>query len=376
MVFAMHAEIAGAGFAGLTAAIALRQRGWSVRVHEKEAALRAFGAGIFIWENGLRVLHAIGAYDDVVRGAHQAPAYESRRDGVCVAFQRVNGASRFRLLTMTRQHLYAAILAAAQRHGVEILTRSAAAGARPEGILQLADGQCASAELVIAADGVRSCVRDSLGLVGTRRKYQDGIIRVLLDSTDLVGGAWNHVIDFWAFKPRTARILYAPCEAGRRYFGMMAPLEDVAASALPIDAAIWASCFPAFTSALKLIGARGRHDVYETTYLNSWSAGRVAIIGDAAHAMPPTLAQGACCAMMNALSLAEFVSDGSDIAAALRRWEVQERQLTDHTQARSAELARTRALGSGMQWDDVGLRAALHVPTGTRPADYARIRHG
>ena len=69
----MHAEIAGAGFAGLAAAIALRQRGWSVRVHEKEAELRAFGAGIFVWENGLRVLHAIGAYDDVVRGAHQAP---------------------------------------------------------------------------------------------------------------------------------------------------------------------------------------------------------------------------------------------------------------------------------------------------------------
>src|ERR1035438_9188608 len=65
----MHAEIAGAGFAGLTAAIALRRRGWTVRVHEKDAALRAFGAGIFIWENGLRVLQAIGAAEDVVRGA-------------------------------------------------------------------------------------------------------------------------------------------------------------------------------------------------------------------------------------------------------------------------------------------------------------------
>jgi 2-polyprenyl-6-methoxyphenol hydroxylase-like FAD-dependent oxidoreductase len=70
----MHAEIAGAGFAGLTVAIALRRCGWSVRVHEKDAALRAFGAGIFIWENGLRVLHGIGATVDVVRGAHRAPA--------------------------------------------------------------------------------------------------------------------------------------------------------------------------------------------------------------------------------------------------------------------------------------------------------------
>src|SRR5690242_10913646 len=101
----MHAEIAGAGFAGLTAAIALHHRGWTVRVHEKEPELRAFGAGIFIWENGLRVLHAIHAYEDVIDAAHHPPAYESRRDGVCTALERINGENRYRLLTMTRQHL-------------------------------------------------------------------------------------------------------------------------------------------------------------------------------------------------------------------------------------------------------------------------------
>jgi hypothetical protein len=54
--------------------------------------------------------------------------------------------------------------------------------------------------------------------------------------------------------------------------------------------------------------------------------------------------------------------------------EAQERPLTDHTQARSAELAATRALGAGMQWDDIGLRAAQHVPFGTRPEEFARAR--
>ena len=371
----MHAEIAGAGFAGLAAAIALRQRGWSVRVHEKEATLRAFGAGIFVWENGLRVLHAIGAYDDVVRGAPQPSAYESRRDGVSVTLEKVNGGNPFRLLTMTRQHLYGGILAAAQRERVEICTRSEAVGARPEGVLQLADGRSLPADLVIAADGVRSALRESLGIAGARRKYQDGLIRVLLEeSADLVGEPWNRVIDSWVLNPRTLRILYAPCEEGRRYIGLMAPVDAKDASTLPIDPAVWEPCFPEFASALRLIGSRGRHDVYETTRLDTWSVGRVAVVGDAAHAMPPQLAQGACCAMMNALSLAQFVSDGSEITPALQRWEAQERHLTDHTQARSAELARTRALGSGMQWDDVGLRAALHVPTGTRPADYERLR--
>ncbi len=337
-------------------------------MHEKEAALRAFGAGIFVWENGLRVLHAIGAYDDVVRGAPQPSAYEfAPRRGV----RHPREGERAQPLPAADHDAPASlcgILAAAQREGVEILTRSEAVGARPEGVLQLADGRSLPADLVIAADGVRSALRDSLGLVGTRRKYQDGLIRVLLEErTDLVGEPWNRVINSWVLNPRTLRILYAPCEEGRRYIGLMAPVDAKDASTLPIDPAVWEPCFPEFASALRLIGSRGRHDVYETTRLDAWSVGRVAIVGDAAHAMPPQLAQGACCAMMNALSLAQFVSDGSEITGALQRWEAQERHLTDHTQARSAELARTRALGSGMQWDDVGLRAALHVPTGTRP---------
>ena len=370
----MHAEIAGAGFAGLAAAIALRRRGWTARVHEKEAELRAFGAGIFIWENGQRALQAIGAYEDVARGAHHPPGYETRRNGANVSFQKINGDNRFLLHIMTRQHLYSAIIASAQREGVEIVTRSEAVRARPEGILELAGGKSLKADLVIAADGVRSAVRNSLGLTVARHKYQDGIVRVLIDRAPFIGGDWEHVIDFWAFEPRTLRILYAPCENGKLYLVMMAPRDDKEAATLPIDPAVWSSVFPMLEPAIRTIGTRGRYDVYKSTRLESWSIGRVVVVGDAAHALPPTLAQGACLAMMNALSMAEIVTAGSDVAASLKQWEAQERALTDHTQARSAELAATRALGAGMQWDDIGLRAALHVPFGSRPEEFAQAR--
>src|ERR1700747_3867729 len=73
-----RAEIVGAGFAGLTAAHPLAQRGWSVRVHERGDRLRTTGAGIYIYENGLRVLEAVGAYEAAVKGAPFAHTREVR----------------------------------------------------------------------------------------------------------------------------------------------------------------------------------------------------------------------------------------------------------------------------------------------------------
>src|ERR1700712_5335575 len=86
-----HAEIAGGGFAGLTAAIALRQRGWIVRLHEKGPELRAFGAGIVLWHNGLRVLEGIDALEDVLNGSMTPPTYETRRHNATVSRETFGG---------------------------------------------------------------------------------------------------------------------------------------------------------------------------------------------------------------------------------------------------------------------------------------------
>src|SRR5438445_814338 len=60
------AEIVGGGFAGLAAACALAQRGWCVRLHERAERLRTAGAGINVYENGLRVLEALGALEETL----------------------------------------------------------------------------------------------------------------------------------------------------------------------------------------------------------------------------------------------------------------------------------------------------------------------
>jgi 2-methyl-3-hydroxypyridine 5-carboxylic acid dioxygenase len=117
----LRAEIAGGGFAGLTAATALAQRGWNVTLHEKGPELRAFGAGIYLWHNGLRVLEGIGALEDVLNGSHTPPIYETRRHNLTVSRETFNGLP-WRI--MTRQHLHDALANKAQQAGVEIRIKS------------------------------------------------------------------------------------------------------------------------------------------------------------------------------------------------------------------------------------------------------------
>ena len=361
-----HAEIAGAGFAGLVAAIALAERGWSVRVHEKDGVLRAFGAGIFIWENGLRVLKAIGAYEAVMHGAHEAIIHETRLDNRIIAELAFTPALGSRMITMTRQHLYSAILGRAQQCGVEVVTGSEAIGATGDGTLLTASGHAHRADLVIGADGVKSKVRDSLGLLSNRSPCADGIVRVLAPrcKDELGPGTWDHVIDFWK-ADRSLRILYCPCNERDLYFAMMAPVTNLEASAVPLRHDVWVAAFPQLEPVIRKIDASGRYDAYETTSLTRWSSGRVAIVGDAAHAMVPTLGQGAGTAMMNALSLAVHLDTAPTIEAALAAWEARERPLTDHTQRRSDLTARQRLMATGEGWTDEALRAARHIPTGT-----------
>ncbi len=363
---APHAEIAGAGYVGLTAATALRQRGWTVRVHEKSPELRQFGAGIFLWENGLRVLEKTGAAADVFANSVQPPVYETRFQHKTVS-KETFGPIRWR--TMTRQNLYSAVLEAAKRAGVEIVVNSEVVSADPEGAIQLASGEVLKADLVLGADGVGSKVRDSLGFKQTRTKSRDGITRFLVPrkKAELGPGEWDNVIDFWNLEPRVLRILYVPCDEKNLYVAFMAPREDTQGSRVPLDGDLWAENFPELRPVIEEAAKlAGRYDGYETTVLEKWTTGKVALVGDAANAMCPALAQGAGCGMMNAYSLAVAVSGAQDIEKTLRDWQERERPTTDRCQERSAYFAASRSMSKGNQFTPTMLETAMYDVTGSR----------
>jgi 2-polyprenyl-6-methoxyphenol hydroxylase-like FAD-dependent oxidoreductase len=368
-----HAEIVGAGFAGLTAACALAQRGWSVRVHERGERLRTTGAGIYIYENGLRVLEALGAYDAAVRGAPFAHTREVRDDrNRLISIHRWSGS---RVFSIVRQTVINALADAARRAGAEIVTDSTAVAARPNGTLTLADGRSLAADLIVAADGSSSRLRDGLGLLARRKYLVDGCTRLLIDKTPQERGQDSATtVEYWS---GSRRVLYTPCSETEVYVALTMLDSDAVAKAVPVQREAWKGWFPHLGALIDRLHDQGRYDRFELIRLKRWSSGRVAVIGDAAHAQPPNIGQGGGCAMMNALSLAVHAEREPNIVRALKAWERSERPITEHTQRISIALSwpttwppalRARALelaGRSAWFVRQRTRTALHRPTGT-----------
>jgi 2-polyprenyl-6-methoxyphenol hydroxylase-like FAD-dependent oxidoreductase len=237
---------------------------------------------------------------------------------------------------------------------------------------------------VVGADGVNSAVRDSLGLLSQRTVHNDGALRTLTSRTP------NDVAEDATLGPRTCeywsgtrRVISSPCSSRELYVAMSCLAADAAGRAVPIDVGSWTKSFPHLAALFERIAAetdwsRVRWTRFETIRLKRWHAGKVAVLGDAAHAMSPNLGQGSGCAMMNALALAAALEEVPDLPQALELWERRERPLTEHTQRWSTLYGRVtnwpeqlrslafNALGNIGWLRRRYQRTANHIPTGYR----------
>jgi 2-polyprenyl-6-methoxyphenol hydroxylase-like FAD-dependent oxidoreductase len=374
-----HAEIVGAGFGGLVAAIGLAERGWSVRVHERRDSLRGEGYGIALHNNMARIFSSFGILDQILAGGMKI----DRRDSVDarghVVLSRKTERSPYRI---DRQHIIALLAERAVKAGADIRFNSQVKDAAPDGSVTLQDGQQCRADLVVVADGIHSAIRESLGLLKQRVWGRDGGVRVTIPrraeeiAADARGG--TVMIEAWADR---RRVLYCPVTQGEFYVLLTCTARDMAARATPIDPAAWARSFPTMRDLFERIRQdadwpNARWDQFQTIRLKRWSTGRVALLGDAAHAMPPYLAQGAGHAMMNALGLAAALQEAPDFPSALAQWERRERPLTEHTQRWTRIYGTTMFLPKVLKNVSIRIekqipwvaaqyvRVANHVPTG------------
>lgn len=326
------AEIAGGGIAGLTAAAALAARGWGVRVHERASDLREIGAGIYLKENSIRVLSELGILAPLmVGGVRLSEMRIKTADGLFLR----RDVSRERTITVLRERLHSALGDVAQELGAKIVTRSRVESAHANGRIVLNGGRQSSiANLVVAADGINSRIRNGLGLTASVKTLPDGASRMLIRRTE--DRPWS--TEHWSGRLRVGVV---PCAADVTYVYLIAPEADLEAVALPVVTDYWSKHFPDLQHVFDRIEeGTGTHHAHGVVRCTRWHQGRVAILGDAAHAQPPNLGQGAGLAIANAWALAESLDRHSDVVAGLEQWERNSRPLSDAVQRWSCTYGR------------------------------------
>lgn len=280
----LHIAIVGAGIGGLALARALGLSGARVTVLERAATLGEVGAGLSVWENGLHALEAIG-----LRGAAEAagrawPVYEIHRPGR-PAILRDNGALSLRgdvsPLMMHRGALFG-LLRDALPPGVAVVPSFALARIE-EGRAVATDGRTVAADLIVGADGEGSVVRGHLTDAVPRFRRQvcyRGIVPLRGETAPVpaeVFGTRHHRAGFFPL-PGDALYWFAlvdgetadmPFEAARDGILALGPLAERFVGATPAGAVI----------------ASPIRDMPPVTAVH----GHIALIGDAAHPMQPSL---------------------------------------------------------------------------------------
>ncbi|MFT8246525.1 FAD-dependent monooxygenase [Roseomonas sp. BN140053] len=339
----LRAAIVGGGIGGLAAACALRHRGIQVSVFEQAPALGEIGAGVFIYPNSLRQLERMGLRDALARvGARVGPASRyCRMDGSVVGPIVTTDSSGWNgFYGMHRADLLDA-LAAALPDGV-VRTGHRCVGLQQDADvarLEFANGRTAEADLVIAADGIHSVLQKYV--VGPMppeysgsRAYRGLVPRDRLPNwRDEAHQVWmGDGKHFMVFPVRSGQLLnyvgFVPTSSQTvESWSAVGDRDELAASFAGWDAPV--------TELLAQVESCFWWGLYDRRPLPAWTAGRLVLLGDAAHPMLPHLGQGANQAIEDGVALAVLL-EGQGAAAVpevLRRYEALRRVRTDVIQA-------------------------------------------
>ncbi len=355
----LRIAIIGAGIGGLAAAVALRQRGFDVAIYERVTKLEEVGAGLQIGPNSVKVLRALGLEDELMRNAFEPLSIMS------ITFD--EGRLRFREpLKAVAREKYGAPYMTAHRADLHNLLRRATGdaplhlgvqciGAETVGqtaVARFADCSAVEADVVVAADGIRSAIRaQHFGADAPR-------------FTEMM--AWRAIVPMECVPERVGPGNSVALERGE-YFGWIGPDGHVICYPLGVNGdrlnifgghytREWVEeSWSVPSSREELIAAKAgwnealldmfRHvehvfkwGIYDRDPLPQWSRGRVTLLGDAAHPTMPTLAQGANMAIEDGYVLARnLVRHGDDIAAALDAYTVERKPRTDWVTLKSRE---------------------------------------
>ncbi|GAA3552639.1 FAD-dependent monooxygenase [Nonomuraea rosea] len=308
------AVVIGGGIGGLTAGVALRRKGWDVAVLERAPKIDPVGSGLAIASNALKALDTLDLGDPIRRLARLQGQVGIRRDDGRWLVRTTGGDAEARygdsMVVTLRATVMDVLVDALGRDQLRLSTTVSGVDAG-RGVVHTADGDL-EADLIVAADGIHSATRRTIfpehpgpvyaGVTAWRALVPRGDLTIqsteswgrgLVFGVHLLAG---DIVYVYATDVSPAGAVHGDEreELARRFGGWHEPIPTLLRTADPA----------------KII----RNDVhYLRTPLPAYHGGKVALVGDAAHAMTPNLGQGACQAIEDAVVLAHF-ADG-DLAA-------------------------------------------------------------
>lgn len=325
--------IAGGGIGGITALLALRQRGIEAELFEQAEAFSQVGAGIQISSNATRILKMLGLGEALARVAvyPEGRDYRAWDDGDRLYYTplgaRAEGHFGAPYYHAHRADLLDVLLGGLGSAGFRLNARVDSVVQDADGVtVTLAGGATASGDVLIAADGIHSTVRGQL--FGREQPRYTGNVawRGLVPAERVAHLDLGRVTGVWMGPNRSIVQYYVAAGRTFNWIGISRSAQPARESWLAegrIEDALaeYEGWHPTIRTIIAATPRVLRQALYDREPLSDWRIGRVVLLGDAAHPMMPFYAQGAAQSIEDAYVVAGCLAATPDEpVAALQRY--------------------------------------------------------
>lgn len=329
--------IIGAGIGGLTAALTMRRAGYELEIYEKTNELRPAGAGISVWSNGVKILNSLGLGDEIanIGGIMDVMEYRSHTDELLnrINLDPVVQTVGQRPYPVSRTDLQQLLLKALG--SIPIKLNAKCVGIEQDEYRVTAyfeDGYQTSGDVLIAADGIHSTLRNYVVGYPVELRYAGYVNwNGLVEISDDLGTENTWVI----YVGEGKRASMMPVGNNRFYFFFGSPMQKGTVVEPKHRQAELKQIFAGWPNPVQRLIERldpeqlNRLEIHDLDPLKYLVRGRVALLGDAGHASTPTLGQGGCQAMEDAEVLSRFLlTTNLGVEYALKRYEDERKERT------------------------------------------------